>query len=33
MGEYIDKWGLAHFQNALFQKFNAKENPPYHGNE
>jgi hypothetical protein len=33
MGEYIHKWKLACFQNALFQEFNDKENPFYHGNE
>jgi hypothetical protein len=33
MGEYIHKWKLAYFQNALFQEFNDKENHFYHGNE
>jgi len=33
MGEYIDKWRLAHFQNAFFWEFNDEENPPYCGNE
>ncbi len=33
MGEYINKWRLAHFQNASFQKFNDNESPLYCGNE
>jgi hypothetical protein len=33
MGEYINKWRLAHFQNTFFQKFNDIESPLYCGNE